>query len=65
IGIPPNEIDKIFNKFYKIPSPSPEKKKGSGLGLSFVKQVIDKHNGKIYVESTPGQGSVFGFTLPL
>lgn len=63
IGIPPEVLPHIFEKFYR--GPSEEVATGSGLGLSIVKQIVEAHGGKISVESTPGEGSTFTFTLPL
>ena len=65
IGISKENMDKVFNKFFRIPGSGNESKKGSGLGLPFVKQVIEKHGGKVYVTSEINKGTVFGFTLPL
>jgi len=63
IGIPPEVLPRIFEKFYR--GPSEEIAAGTGLGLAIVKQIVEAHGGKITVESTPGQGSTFTFTLPL
>jgi len=64
IGIPQNEHDHIFDRFYRIRSSTSERTKGTGLGLFLVKAVIDAHNGHVWVESQPGKGSTFVFTLP-
>jgi two-component system phosphate regulon sensor histidine kinase PhoR len=65
IGIPENEIEHIFDKFYRIGA-SRKQAEGTGLGLNLVKQIIEKvHNGRVFVKSKPGQGSTFGFELPL
>lgn len=64
IGIPPEYKDKIFEKFFRVPTRDTHKAKGYGLGLSYVAQVIQKHNGNISVESNPGIGSKFVITLP-
>lgn len=63
IGIPKEEQDKIFNRFYIIESQLHAKKK-SGLSLAVVKEIIDAHDGNIWVESEVGKGSTFHFTLP-
>ncbi len=59
IGIKKNSIDKIFDKFYREPQGNIHNVKGFGLGLSYVKNIIDKLNAKIFVKSKYGQGSVF------
>jgi len=63
IGILPEELPHIFEKFYR--GRAEEEVSGSGLGLSIAKQIVEAHGGKIWVESTPGQGSTFTFTLPV
>ncbi len=65
IGIPATEQTKIFERFYRVQSPETEEIRGTGLGLAIVKSVIEKHKGRIWVESTPGQGSTFAFVLPV
>lgn len=64
IGIQREELSKIFDKFYRAKTARKLKKKGTGLGLTIVKNIIAAHNGTISVESEPGKGSVFTFTLP-
>lgn len=64
-GIPPEFLDKIFQRFFQIEAANTRKKGGSGLGLSISKGIIEAHGGTIWAESTPGKGSVFRFTLPL
>jgi len=63
-GIPPDEQADIFKKFFRA-SNVPPQVPGSGLGLSIVKSVVDNHQGRIWVESTPGAGSTFSVLLPL
>ncbi len=63
IGIPPDKIKKIFNKFYQIDNTSARPYGGSGLGLAITKSIMDGHGGTIRVESTPGKGSVFILTF--
>ncbi|MDD2891314.1 MAG: HAMP domain-containing sensor histidine kinase, partial [bacterium] len=63
-GIEKQYLEKIFEKFYRIETSS-HKIPGTGLGLPIVKDLVEKHNGKIWVESKLGQGSVFYFTIPV
>ena len=60
-GISPEHHKKIFQIFYTL---EPEAASGSGIGLSIVKKVIKKHGGRIWIESEPGKGTTFLFTLP-
>jgi len=65
VGIPEDEVDHVFDKFYRVDA-SKKQAKGTGLGLSLVKQIVEKvHNGRVFVKSKLGQGSTFGFELPL
>jgi len=64
IGIPQEYKDKVFDKFFRIPHGDTHNAKGYGLGLSYVSQVIQKHNGTIAIESQPGIGTKFSITLP-
>ena len=63
-GIPSEERKKIFDKFYQIEETFTGQVEGAGLGLAVVKQVVEAHGGKVGVESRPGRGSKFFFTLP-
>jgi signal transduction histidine kinase len=63
-GIPAEQVDKIFDEFYQIPQPGGPKAKGMGLGLTIAKKLVEKHGGKIWVQSEPAKGSTFFFTLP-
>lgn len=63
IGIPPEDISMIFNRFYKSDASRGKDKKGTGLGLSIVKEILTAHNENINVISTPGEGSEFIFSL--
>lgn len=63
-GIAKDDIDRIFEKFEQAGGRDATDVRGSGLGLSIVKSLVEMHGGKIWVESQPGAGSKFTFTLP-
>ncbi|MFH5831032.1 ATP-binding protein [Halalkalibaculum sp. DA384] len=63
-GIAPEDLDKIFDKYYQVDKDQKDRK-GSGLGLAIAKEFIMGQGGRIWVESTPGAGSIFYFTLPV
>ncbi len=63
IGIPKEEHEKIFKRFYEIGDYLEHETGGAGLGLSIVKGIVEAHNGKVWVESDPGKGSTFFFTV--
>jgi PAS domain S-box-containing protein len=63
-GIPEDEIDKIFDKFYQVARVNKEKTKGAGLGLAISKALVEMHGGKLWIESELGKGSVFSFSIP-
>ncbi len=65
IGIPPDQIDKIWQRFYQVDSTATRRFGGTGLGLTIVKRIIEAHNGAIWVESEPDQGATFTFSLPV
>ena len=65
VGIPPQDLPYVFDKFYRSEANS-RMAKGTGLGLSLVKHIIESvHKGRLFVESTVGKGSTFGFELDL
>ncbi|MBW1733896.1 MAG: response regulator [Deltaproteobacteria bacterium] len=65
VGIPPEELPKIFDKFYRVKHPKTRKVIGTGLGLAIVKGVIEAHHGTIDVESSPDKGTTFKILLPV
>jgi signal transduction histidine kinase len=65
IGMPAQELDKIFDEFYQINDPRASHKKGTGLGLPLTKSFVDLHHGTVAVHSLPGEGSTFTIHLPL
>jgi signal transduction histidine kinase len=65
IGIEPDTLNKLFNISQKISTVGTESEKGTGLGLALCKEFVEKHSGKIWVESELGIGSDFKFTMPL
>lgn len=64
-GIPPEAMQKLFTKFFRVSGALEQGSKGTGLGLYISKSIIQMHKGKIWVESTVGKGSTFAFTLPI
>jgi len=65
IGVPVNEQEQLFTKFYRASNARKQRPDGTGVGLFLAKKVIDAHGGKIIFESTEGKGSTFGFRLPI
>jgi len=65
IGIPPDEMDKIFEKFYQGKNAMKQTVKGAGLGLTLVKHTVEAHGGKVSVKSRVGVGSTFSLNFPI
>jgi signal transduction histidine kinase len=65
IGIPPDELGKVFDEFRQVDAAVTREFGGTGLGLSITKRFIEMHDGRIGVESEPGRGSTFWFAVPL
>lgn len=65
IGIAEEDLDKVFGKFQQVGDTLTDKPKGTGLGLPICKEIIEHHEGRIWVESEFGVGSTFGFTVPI
>jgi PAS domain S-box-containing protein len=64
IGIPPEEQGRIFDRFHRVESGLHRRTEGTGLGLYLVKAIVEAHGGRVWVESAPGRGSIFMFSLP-
>jgi PAS domain S-box-containing protein len=65
VGIPPDELDSIFDAFHQVDAPGVGMREGTGLGLPITRRLVEEHGGRIWVESEVGKGSRFIFTLPL
>jgi signal transduction histidine kinase len=65
VGIPQQELPKIFDRFYRVKHPRTRQVTGTGLGLAIVKGVVEAHQGTIDVESVPDQGTTFRILLPV
>lgn len=65
IGIPPEDIPKLFTRFFRVDTSLTREIGGTGLGLSIVKSIVELHGGTVSVQSTPGSGSTFSFDIPI
>jgi len=63
-GIPPESLDRVFERFYRVDKARSREQGGTGLGLAIVKHVVQAHGGDVRIESEPGNGSAFILTLP-
>jgi signal transduction histidine kinase len=64
VGIPAEHLERIFDRFYRVPRTAESEVEGMGLGLSICKAVVEDHGGRIWAQSTPGEGSTFSVTIP-
>jgi two-component system sensor histidine kinase GlrK len=64
-GIPAEEVERIFDRFYQSPSHRGRHQQGTGLGLAIARHIVEAHGGKIWVESRVGEGTTFVFILPV
>ena len=64
IGIAGEDLKKLFNEFYRVENEINQTVKGTGLGLTLAKNIVEAHRGRIWVNSQPGMGTTFSFTLP-
>jgi two-component system phosphate regulon sensor histidine kinase PhoR len=65
MGIPKQDLNRIFERFYRVDKGRSQELGGTGLGLSIVKHIVQAHAGHVWAESEPGKGSTFYFTMPL
>jgi signal transduction histidine kinase len=65
LGIPPEQVGKLFQKFARVHSEEHLKASGTGLGLYICRLIVEGHGGQIWVESEVGKGSTFGMSLPV
>ncbi len=64
MGMPKEEIEKAFDKFYQVTKPRSAKSRGTGLGLAITETLVEMYGGKIWIKREEGKGSEFCFTLP-
>lgn len=65
VGIPPDQLERIFERFHRVEDDGALNREGQGLGLYIARKLIEAQGGRIWAESKPGEGSRFSFTLPL
>ncbi|HJZ45967.1 MAG TPA: ATP-binding protein, partial [Roseiflexaceae bacterium] len=64
IGIAPEHQEQLFTRFYRVNNPVAQRAGGTGLGLSITRSLVELHGGRIWLQSAPGSGSIFFFSLP-
>jgi signal transduction histidine kinase len=64
-GIPPEQLEVIFERFAQVDASDSREKGGSGLGLAICRSIVQQHGGRVWAESQPGQGSTFSLQIPL
>jgi signal transduction histidine kinase len=65
VGIPPESLDKLFTKFYRVDNKETQHVGGTGLGLALVKEIVASHKGRVWVDSAINGGSTFSFSVPV
>jgi two-component system phosphate regulon sensor histidine kinase PhoR len=65
LGIPRADLDRVFERFYKVDKARVRGKGGTGLGLAIARHIVEGHGGRIWVESEEGRGATFSFAIPL
>jgi signal transduction histidine kinase len=65
VGVPPEDLPRLFDKYEQGRSRATRSEKGTGLGLYITRQLVELHGGEIRAESQPGKGSTFSFTIPI
>jgi two-component system phosphate regulon sensor histidine kinase PhoR len=63
-GLPPEAVERVFERFYRVDKARSREQGGTGLGLAIVKHIVQSHGGRVWAESEPGRGATFFFTLP-
>jgi CheY-like chemotaxis protein len=64
-GVPPDHLEAVFGRFAQVDASDTREKEGSGLGLAICRGIVEQHGGRIWVDSVPGAGATFCFTLPV
>ncbi len=65
VGIPPEDLERVFDRFYRVKNPQADHVQGTGLGLTIVKDTAERHGGQVRIDSRPGQGTVVELLLPV